>query len=534
MAQIINNINSKSHKKSMAGDTKALSRTKERKEIIKTTGLKTTSSRDSPSTQAIRAALLVLIQHSIVTVTKSLSRNRKTRIVFHYQYWPERARVLLRYPRFVEYTKKALDETAAALVEELLLNGRMTTVYAIVSTVEQLQQLKEANGSTLSSSSRYTYRQAVLESFRRLVAGGFIQQVQKIESPDDEAEHEWSDNMDVAPPPNKKQKISEDADEIEDPTVISLLQSGPYKILARDAVWRVNVEMFHESLRAVSLGWLVAERYGSRVHSSGSIVTAALKLSAYKRHAGNTSQQQDYEAIHFFKTEDITRYLPKTVQQVFEKKAGGLIKNLFMALQDLCHCTNPPVVEEVEVADGQPEHAKFQISTRKLVGYLQDRTIHQMIVDSHGDVAARICSILRTNGHLESDAIAEAAMVPAKDTREVLHRLYRENYIDLFNINQSKQHNPANMFYLWSTSRAKSLRKATDSVCVAMLNMRLRRQHEVEIGKEWIERAKEAGATDENENDIDKMNYTRFCQGLERLDTAALQLDETLMVLKDY
>jgi DNA-directed RNA polymerase III subunit RPC3 len=64
--------------------------------------------------------------------------------------------------------------------------------------------------------------------------------------------------------------------------------------------------------------------------------------------------------------------------------------------------------------------------------------------------------------------------------------------------------------------------------------MRLRRQHEVEVGKDWIERAKEAGATDENENETDKVNYTRFCQGLERLDNAALQLDETLMVLIDY
>jgi hypothetical protein len=43
----------------------------------------------------------------------------------------------------------------------------------------------------------------------------------------------------------------------------------------------------------------------------------------------------------------------------------------------------------------------------------------QVIFDSHGEVAARICSILAEKGHLEADAIAEIAMVPAKDTREV-------------------------------------------------------------------------------------------------------------------
>jgi DNA-directed RNA polymerase III subunit RPC3 len=67
-----------------------------------------------------------------------------------------------------------------------------------------------------------------------------------------------------------------------------------------------------------------------------------------------------------------------------------------------------------------------------------------------------------------------------------------------------------------------------------MVNIRLRRQHEVEVGKEWIERAKEAGLTDVNENEMDKNNYNKFCQGLERLDNAILQLDETLMVLLDF
>lgn len=124
-------------------------------------------------------------------------------------------------------------------------------------------------------------------------------------------------------------------------------------------------------------------------------------------------------------------------------------------------------------------------------------------------------------------------MVPAKDTREVLHRLFREKYIRLFNLNQGKQHNPTNMFYLWFVSNQQTLIHASDNVCTALYNMRLRRQHEVEVGKEWIER-QENGSTEENESEIDKLKFTQFCKGMERLDKAALQLDETLMVLKDY
>jgi DNA-directed RNA polymerase III subunit RPC3 len=537
LAQILHVIHTKSDHKAMTASSKY--RTKERSEIIRVSQLQTASSRDGPSTPAVRAALFVLIQHSVVKVTKSTVRTgKRNKVVYSYQFDPNRARMIPRYARFVEYTKKALDDTAATLIEELLERGRMMTIDAVVSTAERLQLLQDLSSSAAFPDSKVTSRQAVLESLRRLVGGGFIEQVAEIKDNDegDEIEFEWEEKGEE--PAAKKRRLSPSAAGVlddEDPAVVALLQTGPYKTLPRDALWRVNLEMFHESLRALSLGWLVSERYSHKIQSAGAIVTAGLKLVAYRRFAPSQKQQQhDYDAIFTFCPGDIVRYLSKGFVQNFEKKPGGVTPNLYKALRDLSACTNPRVVDEVEVADGQSAQAKFQIATVKLVDYLQDRIIHQIICDSQGEVAARICNIISITGHMEAENIAESAMVPAKDSREVLHRLYRDNYISLFNINQGKQHNPASMFYLWSTSRAKSLRNATDSVLTALLNIRLRRQHEVEIGKDWIERAKEAGATDENENEADKLNYARFCEGLERLDTAALQLDETLMVLKDY
>ena len=550
LSQILHFIHTKSDHKAMTGSSKY--RTKERSEIIRVSHLVTASSRDGPSTPAVRAALFVLIQHSIVKVHKAtIHLGKRSKVIYSYQFDSNRARMIPRYPRFIEYTKKALDDTASTLVEVLLEHGRLSTIDAVVVTAERLQQLQESSASASASASsssptffpdsKVTSRQAVLESLRRLVSGGFIEQVPEIKDDEgEEMEFEWNQTTDEPAP--KKRRLNNSSstntkDEMdnEDPAVVALLQTGPYKTLSRDAVWRVNVEMFHESLRALSLGWLVSERFSNKIQSAGAIVTAALKLVAYRRFAPSQKQQQlDYDAIFTFCPGDITRYLSKGFVQNFEKKPGGVVTNLYKALRDLSACTHPRVVDEVEVADGQSSQAKFQIATVKLVDYLQDRIIHQIICDSHGEVAARICNILSITGHMEAESIAESAMVPAKDTREVLHRLYRENYISLFNLNQGKQHNPASMFYLWSTSRAKSLRHATDSVLTALLNIRLRRQHEVEIGKDWIERAKEAGATDENENETDKLNYARFCEGLQRLDVAAIQLDETLMVLKDY
>jgi len=61
--------------------------------------------------------------------------------------------------------------------------------------------------------------------------------------------------------------------------------------------------------------------------------------------------------------------------------------------------------------------------------------------------------------------------------------------------------------------------------------MRLRQQHEVQVGKQWLERADEASAADENEVELDKVRRADFQKGLERLDQACVQIDETLMAL---
>ena len=106
--------------------------------------------------------------------------------------------------------------------------------------------------------------------------------------------------------------------------------------------------------------------------------------------------------------------------------------------------------------------------------------------------------------------------------------------MDLFTLQQGKHHNPSSMIFLWSVDGNNMLKVARDNACQALTNVRLRRQHEVAVGKEWIERAKEAGETDENDHEGDKNNYNKFCQGLERLDNGAAQLDETLMALYDF
>ena len=112
--------------------------------------------------------------------------------------------------------------------------------------------------------------------------------------------------------------------------------------------------------------------------------------------------------------------------------------------------------------------------------------------------------------------------------------MYKAKYIEMLYLQQSKQHNPGTAIYLWHVDRKRLTHTIVQHLCRALVNLRMRRQHEMQLGKDWIERAKEAGDMEENETKLDKENYQKFCQGLERIDNACLQLDETLMGLKDF
>lgn len=98
----------------------------------------------------------------------------------------------------------------------------------------------------------------------------------------------------------------------------------------------------------------------------------------------------------------------------------------------------------------------------------------------------------------------------------------------------SKQHNPGAAIYLWSIIPERLQTNVLSNVCKAFCNIRLRNQHEVRLGKEWLERAEEAHAADENEVAIDKIRRDNFFKGLDRLNQACMQLDETLMSLTSF
>jgi hypothetical protein len=460
----------------------------------------------------VRAALIALLQQDIVCAIVDDKKG-----VTVYEYSPLPVLKMLHYARMIEYISKAVGPMAACCMQELALVGRLRTIDLVVHAAERAPK-----------SAKYTGRKAIMEALYVLVQHGFIEKAPEVKrmgdfnQDDGDEEHEFGEEG----RPKKKVKLESGAFnaqfENEDPACVVMLQNHAQYMstLSVSSVWRVNMKAVLHRQRANALGKLVSCRHDSRIQYAGAFVTAALKHRAELQHGAKDPNYTVFNAV------DMQKYLPKTIVQDLDKMAGGVQLAIKKTWQQLEKLKNPAVVRRVG-------DTLFEIQVTALVAYLRQRVVHQIIFDHQGVVGARIVSILNAVGYQESDKLAEMAMAPAKDIREILHGLYRKRYIENMGLS-TRQYAPAQTTYLWGVNYPKLLQTITDNVLTALVNIRLRREHEILVGSHWIERAKQKDDNDENDHEADKLNYQKFCLGLERLDVAASQLELTLMILLEY
>ncbi|KAL3805546.1 hypothetical protein ACHAW5_005607 [Stephanodiscus triporus] len=590
----------------------------------------------------ICAALVVLLRHSLVDVSGGGGGDPASpRTRYTYTFLPDRARLLMRHSRYVQHVRDVTtDERASAVVECLLLNGRMTAedvVRGAWGTIGRRRRMRprddddddgrdgaddnnhgidvdtnnddydnEGEGNVDDVEMDKALR-GIVRAFVKLVEWGYVEAVKPIarnrdldrgdknrnDGTNGAGEFEFGmdedgtivveggtnggrkrsaydareSNGEGDERPTKKRAIGLRTDDDEDgggggggsgleggdrrhhPRILSLL-SSQRGLVPRGSVYRANTSMFHASLRAMAIGRLVSEMYPDEgdgggggesdgPRHAGAVVRAALMHAAREEHAPGVEESEEgrhgrMAGLGTFSPPDLVPYLPQDVIGSLRSQIGGIDRNLTALLVRMSKLRHPPVLLEVEEARGHPRGGKFEVCTRQLLRRMRDRIQHRVLSSHHGVVAARVVSVLRTRGHCESDVVAEDAMVPAREAREVLHRLHRDRYVDLFDMHMTKTHNTGTAIFLWDVIPSRLSKTVIDNVGTALLNLRLRRQHEVEVGKDWMDRAKESGATEENFHEGDKRKFHKFCMGLDRLDRACLSLDETLMVLKDF
>ena len=81
--------------------------------------------------------------------------------------------------------------------------------------------------------------------------------------------------------------------------------------------------------------------------------------------------------------------------------------------------------------------------------------VDAVVRERFGEAACRIFRLVLLKRQLEQKQIADEAMLPVKDTRELLYKLFKVEFVQLQEVARSADHSPSRTFYLWRVRKAE-------------------------------------------------------------------------------
>jgi len=100
------------------------------------------------------------------------------------------------------------------------------------------------------------------------------------------------------------------------------------------------------------------------------------------------------------------------------------------------------------------------------------------ILRRFGQAGLRIFRILNYRGALEQKTVADSAMIPLKEAREVLYRMMAGGYVQLFTLPRTSDHAANRCFFLFEVDMPKLAKRLGADVLHAAFNLRERLEFE--------------------------------------------------------
>ncbi|XP_010218883.1 PREDICTED: DNA-directed RNA polymerase III subunit RPC3 [Tinamus guttatus] len=395
----------------------------------------------------VKKALCVLIQHNLVTY------QAQKRGGVEYEAQCPRVLRILRYPRYI-YTAKALyGDTGELVVEELLLNGKMTMSAVVrkvadrlTETMEEKEVPKEALSArserlpgqrgarepagppaaspalVLSEKDMYAVPRLSLagETLPRGARGsrapGRAFQPSAAFGKTGRGKRTRSCDEDEAPE-HKAKKQKRDGDGAETPPP----DDGIY--------WQVNIDRFHQHFRDQGIVSAVANRMDQ---TSSEIVRTMLRMSEVTTSSSAPHTQP-------LSSNEIFRSLPagyNIVKQVLD--------------QYLTLLADDPL--EFVGKSGDSGGGMYTVNLHKALASLATATLESIVEERFGSRCARIFRLLLRKKHLEQKQVEDFAMIPAKEAKDMLYKMLSENLVSLQEIPKTPDHAPSRTFYLYTVN----------------------------------------------------------------------------------
>ncbi|KAA0173762.1 hypothetical protein FNF27_04710 [Cafeteria roenbergensis] len=180
-------------------------------------------------------------------------------------------------------------------------------------------------------------------------------------------------------------------------------------------------------------------------------------------------------------------------------------------------------------ADG----GEHQVSLERLTRLVRRRSLESFVDRKYGPVAARIVRLLVARGMLEDRAVGDVAMLPLKDARSLLFRLYAAGVVSLRQVAKRTDFAPASIIFLWFVDDDTLAEQARLGVVSAIHRLRVRRRAELRKLDE-VKAARERSACGDGAAAAFADKEGAILLGIDRLDAASVHVEDTLAALQRW
>ncbi|XP_038167952.1 DNA-directed RNA polymerase III subunit RPC3 isoform X2 [Arvicola amphibius] len=480
------------------------------------------------SLDQVKKALCVLLHHNLVIY------HVHKRSVVEYEAQCSRVLRMLRYPRYIYTTKTLYSDTGELIVEELLLNGKMTMSAVVKKVADRLTETME-DGKTMDYAE-------VSNAFVRLADTHFVQRCPLVPA---------SGSSDPGPPPpaptlvinekdmylvpklsligKGKRRRSSDEDAAGEPKAKKPKYLDNKEPIPDDGIyWQVNLERFHQHFRDQAIVSAVANRMDQ---TSSEIVRTMLRMSEITTPSGAPFTQ------------------PLCSNEIFRSLPVGYNISKQVLDQYLTLLADDPL--EFIGKSGDSGGGMYVINLHKALASLATATLESVIQERFGSRCARIFRLVLQKKHLEQKQVEDFAMIPAKEAKDMLYKMLSENFISLQEIPKTPDHAPSRTFYLYTVNVLSAARMLLHRCYKSIANLIERRQFETKENKRLLEKSQRVeaiiasmqatGAEEVQLQEIEEMITAPERQQLEmlkrnvnKLDASEIQVDETIFLLESY
>eukprot|EP01116_Phalansterium_solitarium_P006619 TRINITY_DN18949_c0_g1_i1.p1 TRINITY_DN18949_c0_g1~~TRINITY_DN18949_c0_g1_i1.p1 ORF type:complete len:550 (+),score=174.35 TRINITY_DN18949_c0_g1_i1:485-2134(+) len=424
----------------------------------------------------------------------------------------------IRFPKFAQCSKDMFGASGELIADELLANGCQTYQQLVARAVDVSAAVL---GSHLENDEARA-RKRLSRAFRAMAKGNFI--TKELTCTADEAEGGTARISNLNP---------------------NFLLNEEDKNL--EGLWRVNYLRYNIHFRNEACAKFVTEAYDE---AAGRVIRALFEIAepfmrAYDE-PSSSPVYADAVAEHFAKkakrrqakgsaaaADDDEAFQSDDDDMVGGQRPPELSIEAIVKYLDTFSKANPRIVTK---GAGEPRTCPYEIDLASISRAMKQRLCESIITQKFGELGARIVRVLLAKKQLEQKKIADIAMIPQKEAREIMYKMITANYIRVQEVPKTAAHLPSMTIFLCYVPYDEVIRLECTEIYKSMHNLKLRTAHHNKTYADLLQRADEASALSREAYDAlpesDKRTIEQLQLMEQQIELTVLRMDDSLLVLQ--